>query len=207
MLPLSHDEVVQGKGSMVDKMPGDRWQQLANLRLLYGYQWAAPGKPLLFMGGEFAVSEEWSHDEELAWDLLQYEEHRGMARLVADLNRLQQAEPALHRLDFDHRGFRSIVDDHENTVMAFERRAPDGRPVVVIVNFTPVPRPGYRVGVEHAGPWTELLTTDDESYGGSGVANPGSLATEDVASHGCQQSLAVDVGPLATVYLAALDPV
>ncbi len=206
VLPLSHDEVVHGKGSMANKMPGDRWQQLANLRLLYGYQWATPGKPLLFMGSEFAVSDEWSHDEELAWGLLQYDEHQGIKRLVGDLNRLQRAEPALHRLDFDQEGYRSITDDHDQTMMVFERRAPDERPILVLVNFTPVPRPGYRVGVEVDGPWTELLSTDDESYGGSGVANAGQLVPEPVESHGRDRSLTIDVPPLAAVFLAPLDP-
>jgi len=205
VLPLSHDEVVHGKGSMVNKMPGDRWQQLANLRLLYGYQWATPGKPLLFMGAEFAVSDEWSHDEELAWDLLKHDEHQGIKRLVGDLNRLQRAEPALHRLDFDHAGYRSIMDDHDQTVMVFERHAPGERPILVLVNFTPTPRPGYRVGVELDGAWTELLNTDDESYGGSGVANAGSLVPEPVESHGRERSLAIDIPPLAAVFLAPLD--
>ncbi|MEL6981132.1 MAG: 1,4-alpha-glucan branching protein GlgB [Actinomycetota bacterium] len=204
VLPLSHDEVVHGKGSMAHKMPGDRWQQLANLRLLYGYQWAAPGKPLLFMGGEFAASDEWSHDEELAWGLLQYDEHKGVQRLVADLNRLQRAEPALHRVDFEPDGYRSITDDHQNTVMVFERRAPGERPVLVLVNYTPVPRPGYRVGVDDAGPWTELLNTDDESYGGSGVANAGALQPDAEVSHGRDWSLTLDLPPLATIFLAPL---
>jgi 1,4-alpha-glucan branching enzyme len=202
VLPLSHDEVVHGKGSMVNKMPGDRWQQLANLRLLYGYQWAMPGKPLLFMGSEFAVSDEWTHDNELRWDLLQYDEHRGVKRLVSDLNRLKRLEPALHRTDFDHECFSWICDDGINTVLAFERSAPDARPVVVAANFTPVPREAYRLGVPAAGTWTEILNTDDRGYGGSGQVNASPLATEAVTSHGRDQSIEVTVPPLGVTFLA-----
>ncbi len=205
VLPLSHDEVVHGKGSMVNKMPGDRWQQLANLRLVYGYQWAAPGKPLLFMGGEFAVSDEWSHDVELAWELLQYDEHKGIQRLVGDLNRLVRAEPALHRVDFEHTGHRSITDDHTNTVMLFERLAPDDRPVVVAVNFTPVPRPGYRIGVSTAGEWTEVLNTDAEAYGGSGLVNDGPIQAEAAAAHGSELSIEIDLPPLGVTFLAPVE--
>ncbi|MEM7272018.1 MAG: 1,4-alpha-glucan branching protein GlgB [Actinomycetota bacterium] len=201
ILPLSHDEVVHGKGSMVDKMPGDRWQQLANLRMLYGYQWALPGKPLLFMGGEFAVSDEWDHEQELAWHLLQYDEHRGVRDVVAALNRLQQAEPALHAVDFESDGFRWIVDDHANSILAFERRAPDARPVVAVVNLTPVPRPSYRIGLPEGGRWVECLTTDDQAYGGSGVQNPDLVATT-APSHGREHSLAITVPPLAVTFLA-----
>ncbi len=208
VLPLSHDEVVHGKGSMVSKMPGDRWQALANLRLLYGYQWAMPGKPLLFMGAEFAVSDEWSHDEELRWDLLQYDEHRGVKDLITDLNRLTRAEPTLHVCDFDPDGFRWIVDDHANSILAFERRAEGHRPVVVVCNFTPVPRPEYRIGVPVAGPWGELLNTDDERYGGSGAGNPSSIVSEKVESHGEEQSIELSVPPLGACFLAPLgdDP-
>ncbi len=201
VLPLSHDEVVHGKGSMVAKMPGDRWQQLANLRLLYGYQWAMPGKPLLFMGEEFAVSDEWNHDRELAWDLLQYDEHAGIQRLVAELNALTRAEPALHRLDFDHRGFRSIIDDHTNSVMVFARLAPGADPIIVAVNFTPVPRSGYRIGVPSGGAWRELLNTDHTGYGGSGLVNPGPITATVTAANGYEHSIEVDLPPLGVTFL------
>ncbi len=204
VLPLSHDEVVHGKGSMVDKMPGDRWQQLANLRLLYGYQWAMPGKPLLFMGGEFAASDEWNHEEELRWDLLGYDEHRGVYRLVSDLNTLQRVEPSLHGQDFDPEGFQWITDDHENTVLAFERQSPDARPVVVVVNFTPVPRPDYRLGVPVKGNWVELLSSDADIYGGSGVTNSADapIRSQAVAQHGRDHSIELTVPPLAVIMLA-----
>ncbi len=202
VLPLSHDEVVHGKGSMAQKMPGDRWQQLANLRLLYGYQWAVPGKPLLFMGSEFAASKEWNHEEELEWGLLRYDEHRGVKDLVAGLNRLQQAEGALHEVDFDPAGFEWIVTDHENSAMAFERRAPGSRTIVVVANFTPVVRTDYRIGVPEAGRWTELLSTDEERFGGSGTGNQGPLVTEQTESHGRPQSLVIDMAPLALTFFA-----
>ncbi|MEE9413789.1 MAG: 1,4-alpha-glucan branching protein GlgB [Acidimicrobiales bacterium] len=203
VLPLSHDEVVHGKGSIVAKMPGERWQQLANLRLLYSYQWAQPGKKLLFMGSEFAVSDEWNHTQELRWDLLEYPEHQGIAQLVGDLNRLLRSEPALHRLDFDPEGFSWIVgDDDANAVLVFERLAPGERPVVVAVNFTPIPRHDYRIGVSASGAWTELLNSDSASYGGSNVGNMGSLAATDDSSHGREHSLTITVPPLGVVFLA-----
>jgi 1,4-alpha-glucan branching enzyme len=212
VLPLSHDEVVHGKGSMVAKMPGDRWQQLANLRLLYAYQWSTPGKPLLFMGSEFAASSEWNHESELDWSLLQWDEHRGVKDLVTALNGLVKAEGALHLRDFDDDGFAWILDDADNTVLAFERRAPGQRPVVVILNLTPTGRPDYRVGVPAAGPWTELLNTDDARFGGSGSpidhgsgsahgAAP-TLTTTAEASHGRPQSIVIDLPPLAAVFVA-----
>lgn len=202
VLPLSHDEVVHGKGSMAAKMPGDRWQQLANLRLLYGYQWAVPGKPLLFMGSEIAVSEEWNHEEELDWGLLRHDEHRGIKDLVGDLNRLQQAEPALHRVDFDPSGFVTIGNDHQNSTLLFERRSPGERPVLVVINFTPVTRTGYRVGVSEVGSWEQLLNTDDLRYDGSGQSPGGPLESDDVPSHGRSQSIELTIPPLAALFLA-----
>ena len=205
VLPLSHDEVVHGKGSMARKMPGDRWQQLANLRLLYGYQWSLPGKPLLFMGSEFAVSHEWNHDEELQWDLLRHDEHRGMQNLVGALNRLLRAEPALHRVDFDPSGFQWLGHDRENTILAFARNAPDARPVVAVANFTPVPRQAYRLGVPVEGRWEELLSTDSADFGGSGATN-GTVETTPVEAHGHTNSIELTVPPLALTLLAPLDP-
>jgi len=201
VLPLSHDEVVHGKGSMVDKMPGDRWQQLANLRALYGWQWAMPGKKLLFMGCEFAVSDEWNHEQELRWDLLQYDEHRGIKDLVSDLNQLLKDHPALHTNDFDPSGFAwTVGDDRAQSVVAFERRSPTGSPILVVANFTPVPRSNYQIGVSVSGAWRELLNTDHHSYGGSGVTHDGELTTEDVAIHHHSASLRVTVPPLAVVF-------
>ncbi|MGI9594825.1 MAG: alpha amylase C-terminal domain-containing protein, partial [Acidimicrobiales bacterium] len=205
VLPLSHDEVVHGKGSMAAKMPGDRWQQLANLRLLYSYQWAVPGKPLLFMGSEFAASEEWNHDRELDWALLQYDEHRGIKDLVTDLNRLQKDERALHLVDFDLSGFEWIVDDHANSVLAFERRAPGCRPVVVALNFTPVARDGYRLGVPTGGPWLELLSSDRARYGGSGRSDGRPTEAEPVEAHGRELSIEVAIPPLGALFLAPQD--
>ncbi|MEM9651362.1 MAG: 1,4-alpha-glucan branching protein GlgB [Actinomycetota bacterium] len=204
ILPLSHDEVVHGKGSMVNKLPGDRWQQLANLRLLYGYQWAMPGKPLLFMGGEFAVSAEWNHEQELDWGLLQYDEHRGVQDLIGALNALTKNQPALHRLDFDPAGFNWITEDHSNTVLVFERVAPDGAPVVVVANFTPMAIQNYRIGVTVGGPWTELLTTDAEDFGGSGVRNGGVEAVAAPA-HGREHSISITVPPLAVTFLSPAE--
>ncbi len=202
-LPLSHDEVVHGKGSMVDKMPGDRWQQLANLRLLYSYQWSLPGKKLLFMGCEFAVSDEWAHDQELAWELLQYPEHQGVLDLISDLNGILRSEPALHRLDFDPEGFSWVVgNDHQNSVLAFERHAPGERPVVVVTNFTPLPHKDYQVGVPVGGEWTELLNSDAERYGGSNLGNDGAIIASDQTNHGRPFSLNITVPPLSVLFLA-----
>jgi len=201
VLPLSHDEVVHGKGSMVNKMPGDRWQQLANLRALYGWQWGMPGKKLLFMGSEFAVSDEWNHEQELRWDLLQFDEHRGIKDLVADLNQLMKGHPALHTNDFDPSGFAwTVGDDRAQSVFAFERRSSAGSPILVVANFTPVPRSDYRIGVSANGAWRELLNTDAHVYGGSGVTNDGRLLTDDVTSHEHPASMQITVPPLAVAF-------
>jgi 1,4-alpha-glucan branching enzyme len=175
ILPLSHDEVVHGKSSLLGKMPGDVWQKFANLRLLFGYQFAKPGKQLVFMGGEFGQWREWIHDESLDWHLLEHAPHQGIRRWVADLNRLVREEPALHELDFEPGGFEWMdCADHENSVLAFVRRPRgDGGEVLVALNFTPVPRPGYRVGVPRGGYWREVLNSDAGDYGGSGMGNLG----------------------------------
>jgi alpha-1,4-glucan:alpha-1,4-glucan 6-glycosyltransferase/4-alpha-glucanotransferase len=177
ILPLSHDEVVHGKGSLLAKPAGDAWQKLAQLRLLYAYQWTQPGKKLLFMGGEIGPWREWDHDSSLDWHLLADPAHAGLARWVADLNRLYRAEPALHRRDCDPAGFRwSVVDDADRSVLAYLRFGAEGnRPVLAAFNFTPVPRHGYPIGVPAAGIWTEALNSDAESYGGSGVGNLGGV--------------------------------
>ena len=201
MLPLSHDEVVHGKGSILARMPGDAWQRYANLRAYYGFMWGHPGKKLLFMGCEFAQPGEWKFDRSLDWHLLDSPAHAGVQRLVRDLNAVQRHEAALHQLDVDAAGFEWIArDDRENSVFSFLRKAGDGGVVVVLCNFTPVPRGGYRIGVPQPGRYRELINTDAAVYGGSGVHN-GELDTEAVGAHGHAQSLSVMVPPLATLML------
>ncbi|MNM73229.1 1,4-alpha-glucan branching enzyme GlgB [compost metagenome] len=204
VLPLSHDEVVHGKGSMLGKVPGDHWQRFAGLRAYYGFMWTHPGKKLLFMGGELAQWQEWNHDAELDWALLDHTMHRGMHTLVRDLNRLYRELPALHALDHSPEGFQWVVgDDNHNSVFAWLRRAaPGSREVVlVVVNMTPVPRQGYRIGVPFAGTWQECLNTDAGCYGGSNVGNGGMATAADVPSHGQPASLALTLPPLATLVL------
>ena len=201
VLPLSHDEVVHGKGAMLAKMPGDRWQQLANLRACYGLMFAHPGKKLLFMGCEFAQPTEWNHDLSLDWALLEQPSHQGVQRLVRDLNLVYRAHPALHQLDTEAAGFAWLSHDNAaQSVLAFERRARDGSALVVLCNLTPVPRLRYRVGVPQAGPWRELLNTDQAVYGGSGLPSaPG--VTEALPWQQRPQSLCLDLPPLACIVL------
>src|SRR5512143_481796 len=201
VLALSHDEVVHGKGSLIGKMPGDAWQQFANLRLLYGYMWAHPGKKLLFMGGEFGQRREWAHEEGLEWDVLGYPEHAGTQRWVADLNALLRAEPALHQLDFDARGFEWIdCRDADASVISFLRRPREGPPVLVVCNFTPVPRTNYTVGVPEGGYWREILNSDAAIYGGSGMGNLGGVDAAPVPAQGRFHSLVLTLPPLAVVF-------
>jgi 1,4-alpha-glucan branching enzyme len=198
VLPLSHDEVVHGKGSLIGKMPGDSWQQFANLRLLLGYMWCHPGKKLLFMGGEFGQRREWNHDEALEWWVLQHTEHAGVQRWLRDLNRLYRREAALHEVDFEPRGFEWIdCTDYDESVVSFVRRATDGSMVAVVCNFTPVPRHNYIVGVPGGGRWLELLNSDARDYGGSGSGNLGGLEAAPVGAHGRSHSLTLTVPPLA----------
>jgi 1,4-alpha-glucan branching enzyme len=203
VLPFSHDEVVHGKGSLLDQMPGDIWQKFANLRLLYAYMWCHPGKKLLFMGSEFGQWNEWNFDESLQWHLCQYESHRGLSKAVADLNHLVRREPALHELDFEGRGF-EWVDCHnwQDSVLVFIRRAanPDDF-LVVCCNFTPVPRTGYRVGVPQAGVYDEIFNSDSTFYGGGNVGNSGGLHTLSEPHHGREQCLSLALPPLAAVVL------
>jgi 1,4-alpha-glucan branching enzyme len=200
-LPFSHDEVVHGKGSMLGKQPGDRWQQFAGLRLLYGYQWAQPGKKLLFMGCEFGANDEWNHEQELDWGLLALDDHKGVERWVTALNDALVSIPALYELDNDSSGFRWVVgDDAANSVYAFLRFSTDRAPLLFAANFTPVVRPDYRIGVPEAGRWREVLNSDDLAFGGSGVIN-GSAMSDDVSTHGFDQSIAVTIPPLAAVFL------
>lgn len=202
VLPLSHDEVVHGKGSLLDKMPGDDWQRFANLRLLYGYMYGQPGKKLLFMGGEIAQWREWSHETSLDWGLLQFREHAGMQKWLTDLNQLYRHEPALHELDCQPLGFEWIdCSNWQESALAFLRRGRSSSGSVIIAcNFTPVPRLGYRVGVPQGGFWKEVLNSDSEDYGGSGVGNFGGVMAENVPHHGRPYSLSISLPPLATVY-------
>jgi 1,4-alpha-glucan branching enzyme len=204
VLPLSHDEVVHGKGSLLGKMPGDPWQRLANLRALYAYMWAHPGKKLLFMGGELAQEREWQSEGSLDWHLLERPEHSGVQALVRDLNRLYRSEPALWELDFEPAGFRWLEpNDASSNVVAFFRLSRDGKRLVVcLCNFAPVPRYGYRVGLPREGRWLELLNTDSELYGGSGVGNLGGVAAEAKPWHEQPWSAEVTLPPLGVVWLA-----
>ena len=200
VLPLSHDEVVHGKGSLIGKMPGDDWQRFANLRAYFGFMWTHPGKKLLFMGGEFAQEREWNHDRSLDWHLMDDPKHRGVNRLVRDLNHLYRDTPELHEMDCDEAGFSWIEGgDAANSVFAYERRARDGRTAVVVVNMTPTPRSDYRIGMPEAGSWKEWMNTDAEIYGGSGVGNMGRVVATDEPSHGRPASAALTLPPLATL--------
>ncbi|HQZ37809.1 MAG TPA: 1,4-alpha-glucan branching protein GlgB [Vicinamibacterales bacterium] len=203
VLPFSHDEVVHGKGSMLGKMPGDLWQRLANLRALYGYMFAHPGKKLMFMGGEIGQWSEWNHDGELDWPALADAGHAGLQAWVRDLNACYRSEPALWEQDNDPHGFQWIdCHDSDNSIISLVRRGDAGtRPVVVVVNFTPVPRTGYRIGVPEAGRHLELLNSDAAVYGGSNMGNGGSVFTEPVPSHGFDQSVSLTVPPLGCLLL------
>ena len=213
VLPLSHDEVVHGKGTILGRMPGDDWQRLANLRAYYGFMWGHPGKKLLFMGQEFAQTTEWNHDAELPWGLLAHEAHAGVQRLVRDLNGLMCAHGALHALDCEGTGFEwLVVDDAAHSVLAWLRRDDSGGCVLVACNFTPVPRHGWRLGVPAptsaggTGPeaWREALNTDSAFYGGSNVGNgPHPLHVEALAAHGRTHSISLTLPPLATLFLIA----
>ena len=203
VLPLSHDEVVHGKGSLLRKMPGDDWQRFANLRLLLGWMFGQPGKKLLFMGAELATWNEWYHEVGLDWDLLERPAHAGVERWLADLNALYARERALHELDCDPAGFAWIdCNDSEGSTLSFVRRGRDADDVLLFAcNFTPIPRPSYRIGVPRAGFWAEVLNSDAADYGGSGVGNLGGVHSADVACHGHGQSVVVELPPLAVVVL------
>jgi 1,4-alpha-glucan branching enzyme len=203
ILPFSHDEVVHLKRSLIDKMPGDAWRKYASLRLLYGYMFGHPGKKLLFMGGEFAQWREWNHDRSLDWHLLDQPAHAAMRRYVQDLNRLYQAEPALHQADFDPRGFQWIdCNDNENSIVSLVRFAKDrGDAVVLVFNFTPVVRMDHRIGVPEPGFYAELLNSDASLYGGGNVGNGGGVDSSPVASHGFDYSLRLTVPPLGCLLL------
>jgi 1,4-alpha-glucan branching enzyme len=202
VLPLSHDEVVHGKGSLLGKMPGDDWQKFANLRLLLGYMYAQPGKNLLFMGGEFGQWSEWQHDGSPEWHLLQYAPHIGVQRWVADLNRLYRTEPAMHELDFEPAGFGWIdASDWESSVVSLIRKGRSTDDIVLAAfNFTPVPRPNYRIGVPRGGFWQEILNSDATDYWGSGEGNFGGIDAAPVPAHGRNHSLTLTLPPLGAVF-------
>ncbi len=202
VLPLSHDEVVHGKGSICGKMPGDEWQQFANLRLLYGYMWAHPGKKLLFMGSEFGQRREWQHEESLEWHVLQYPLHAGAQRWVRDLNRFYRRTPSLFELDFSPEGFQWVdYGDAESSVLSFLRKDRAGTPVLVVCNFTPVVRENYRIGVPRPGMWHEQLNSDAREYGGSGQGNLGGVDAAPLPAHGHFHSLSLRLPPLAALFL------
>jgi 1,4-alpha-glucan branching enzyme len=204
VLPLSHDEVVYGKGSLIRKMPGDDWQRFANLRAYFGFMWAHPGKKLLFMGGEIAQWPEWHHDSAIDWDSLDLPLHRGVQTLVRDLNALYRHHKALHQWDSEPAGFRWVVgDDTADSVFAFLRLGnEDGRMVLVVSNMTPVPRVGYGIGVPRQGHWRELLNTDAAVYGGSNMGNAGGVDSVPSQMHGQAQALFLTLPPLSTIFLS-----
>ena len=201
VLPLSHDEVVHGKGSLIGQMPGDLWQKFANLRLLYAYMWTHPGKKLVFMGDELGQWSEWNHDAQLQWELLQWPSHEGLQRLLADLNHLYRREPALHQLDFDQAGFEWLdCDNHQDSTVSYVRRGRDPRDFVVICcNFTPVVRRDYCLGVPADGWYAEVFNSDSGYYGGSNVGNQAGVAAQNQPWHGRPYSLRVTLPPLAAV--------
>ena len=202
VLPLSHDEVVYGKGSILGKMPGDWWQKFANLRAYYGFMWTHPGKKLLFMGGEFGQSAEWNHDQSLDWHLLQYREHEGVQRLIRDLNALYRGVPALYENDCEPAGFEWVdTSDVDQSILSFLRKDKHGGAALVVCNFTPNVHHGYRVGVPHGGFWAEAMNTDAEIYGGSNVGNLGGQDAEAVHANGRPFSLSLSLPPLSTIVL------
>jgi 1,4-alpha-glucan branching enzyme len=205
ILPLSHDEVVHGKGSLIGKMPGDRWQRFANLRAYFAFMWTHPGKKLLFMGGEFAQEREWSHDFGLDWHLLSDTFHAGIHKLVRDLNRLYRSTPALYRLDCDPEGFSWIDAANGNeSVLSYVRRGRDPHELAVIVcNFTPVPRHDYRIGVPRAGRYLERINTDAQVYGGGGIGNGGEVHADAHPMHGHPHSLCLQLPPLGVLIFTA----
>ncbi len=205
VLPLSHDEVVYGKGSLLGKMSGDDWQKFANLRALYGYMYAQPAKKLLFMGGEFGQWREWSHDGSLDWNLVNYPLHGGVQQWIGDLNRLYRSEAALHELDCEPAGFEWIdCGDTESSVVSLIRKGKSTANLVLAVcNFTPVPRQGYRIGAPRGGFWREVLNSDAWEYGGSGMGNGGGLEVSPQPHHGRPFSLLLTLPPLSALFFTS----
>jgi 1,4-alpha-glucan branching enzyme len=206
ILPLSHDEVVHGKGSLLSKMPGDYWQKFANLRALFGYMFGQPGKKLLFMGGEFGQWNEWYHEVSLDWNLLQYESHAGIQNWVRDLLWVYRREPALHEQDFDPEGFEWInCSDGDNSAISFIRKAKSNGDVFLVVsNFTPVPRFNYRVGVPRPGKWTEHLNSDSRLYYGSNHGNLGGVNSEHIPFDSKPYSINLNLPPLSTIFFKSV---
>ncbi len=205
MLPLSHDEVVHGKGSLIGKMPGDEWQRFANLRLLFGYMYAQPGKKLLFMGCEFGQVREWAHDTSLEWHVVQYPVHRGVQAWMEQLNRFYRSEPAMHVFDNDPAGIEWIDcnDNFTSTISLLRKSESPQDTILIVCNFTPVPRLGYRVGVPHGGYWREMLNSDAREYAGSGMGNLGGVQAEEIPMHARPFSLKLTLPPLAAVFFKA----
>jgi 1,4-alpha-glucan branching enzyme len=203
VLPFSHDEVVHGKGSLLDQMPGDLWQRFANLRLLYSYMWTHPGKKILFMGGELAQWKEWECEHQLQWELLRWEPHQGVQKLVGDLNRMYRSQGALHQVDFEYTGFEWIdCHNYADSILAYIRRGKDPSDYLVVINnFTPVPRHNYRIGVPEACWYREIFNSDSSYYGGSNLGNFPGLTAQASESHGRPASLALTLPPLSTVVL------
>jgi 1,4-alpha-glucan branching enzyme len=201
MLPLSHDEVVHGKGSLLDQVPGDLWQKFANMRLLFSYMWTHPGKKLLFMGGDFGQWNEWNFDTSLQWDLLQWSSHQGLQKCVADLNRLLRREKALHQVDFDYNGFEWVdCHNHEDSVLVYMRKAKDtGDYLIICHNFTPVVRTNHKLGVPEPVWYNEVYNSDSQFYGGSNVGNYPGVQAERNESHGRPASIIITLPPLSTV--------
>ena len=207
MLVLSHDEVVHGKGSLINKMPGDWWQKFANLRMFYGWMFAHPGKKLIFQGGEFGQSAEWDHNRSLDWHLLQHHEHDGIRKLTQHLNYLYKTEPAFYELDDSYEGFEWIdFHDSDNSIVAFIRKARTGSPLVFVVNATPVVRENYRVGAPGEGWYEEILNTDAEIYGGSNVGNLGGQHAEPIWWQGQSHSLTLKLPPLSIICFKKQTP-
>ena len=202
MLPLSHDEVVHGKGSLIGKMSGDEWQQFASLRLMLGYMWTHPGKKLLFMGGEFGQKREWAHDDSLEWHVLQYPLHAGVKQWVRDINQVYRESAALYALDFSNEGFQWIdCNDAQASTLAYLRKGRNGEQVLVVCNFTPIPRDNYTVGAPRGGRWRERLNSDAKEYGGGGIGNFGSIEASPLPAHGQFHSLSLRLPPLAVLIL------
>jgi 1,4-alpha-glucan branching enzyme len=207
VLPLSHDEVVYGKGSLLGKMPGDDWQKFANLRAMLAYMFTQPGKKLLFMGGEFGQLREWNHDDELDWRLLDQPLHSGLQRFMIDLNALYRSRPAAHERDFEAEGFQWInADDYQNSVLSYLRLSRGNQRLLVVLNLTPVVRTGYRIGVPFGGDWTEILNTDAEVYGGSGAGNYGQVTADPEPFHGRPFSLCITLPPLSALVFESEQP-
>jgi 1,4-alpha-glucan branching enzyme len=203
LLPISHDEVVHGKGSLLAKMPGDQWQKLANVRAYLAFMWAHPGKQLLFMGSEFGQPSEWSEQRGLDWWILDQPAHQGVHRMIGQLNRVYRDNPPLWALDHAPSGLQWITNEPEHNVIAFLRRTDDGQEVACIVNFGGNPVGPYRIGLPTSGRWEEILNTDATQFGGSGVGNLGSVEAEDLQWHGLPASVELTLPPLATLWLRA----